>query len=137
MTKTKENKSPPEIGFVSNAIKVSENLLFRLNRFLSILRSIEARTLTREMFIEEAIKEKLAKEIGLSLNELEQYRRISFRIPEPLSEKVDQVIDLQRRLGRSISKADWVIEAISEKLEEDEKKGSSIPFDKSFLDIPE
>jgi hypothetical protein len=108
------------------AIRIGEDLYNRINRHVQLLKHLDNRSYSKQMWIREAIKERLKIEKGLTPEQLGKEFYLSFRVEEHLSEKITQSVQTIRKFRNSFSKKQWFLEAFYEKLVRDEQKGKKL-----------
>lgn len=115
--KEMEVKQSKKTGTRLAALRMSERLLGQIRQQLCVQRTLTKKKFSRDEFIEQAIQEKLERDEKKSLTDLDPARRISFRLDLELAEKVEHMVAIERSLGVSSSRSDWIVEAIKEKVE--------------------
>jgi len=106
----------------SYQFSISPAIYNKLEKHLSLLRAI-GRTSSKRNFLLQAIQDKLETE-DLSV-EIPKERRINFRISRIMFEQIDTRVDIMKKYRHTYSKKQWILEALYEKLEKDEKEAKN------------
>lgn len=106
-----------EHKFVS--IRVGENLFARVNKHIDTLKKCQDTSYSRSRWINDAIHAKLEKEI--QENTITVDKHLNTRIDVKLIEMINQQVRIMKKFNSSYSKQKWIVEALSEKLEEEEQ----------------
>lgn len=101
------------------AIRVGENLFNRINGHLDTLKKCQGNNYSQNRWVNEAIKTKLDKEIKGNIVSIDKH--LGVRIDEKTLEKINQQVKVMKKFNSSYSKQKWLVEALSEKLQEDEQ----------------
>lgn len=123
-----EFKLPEEPNVKGYTITIDERLYQRLEKHLRILRHIEHKGLSKQKWVMDAIKEKLEKEDCDKNSALPKDRHLVLMLNELINVKIASKVNVQKQFRNSYSKKQWLLEAIYEKLENEEHKT------KQFLD---
>lgn len=120
----------------SYTIKISGNLHERISKYLRLMKHLDEGCNTKQDWIITAIKEKIESEKG---NEVSQQKmdekHIHFKLDSELCTEISQITDKIKEYRSSFTKTQLFLEAISEKIERDEKKAKKlIDAVKSFDD---
>jgi hypothetical protein len=101
------------------AFGISSNLYDKLDKHLFMLKAIDSKR-SRKAWVLEAIRERLVSE---NLNEdIPKERRLNISIDDPTLKKIDERVRLLKKFRTSYSKKQWILEAILDKLDKDNKK---------------
>lgn len=111
-----------KIGYAS---PVSEHFYERIEKLIETYNVVGDYKQTKQRFITEALIEKLEELKKHSCTPAKE-TILRFTINKRLNEKILEEIEKMRISHYSYSKKKWIIEAISEKLERDEKKVKSL-----------
>lgn len=116
-----------ELGkFRAYGIRLSEHLFEKLEKHVMLLRHLDGSTMSKHAWIIQAIQDKLDKEEDLRLSSIPKERSMSIRLPEKLAEQLDKQVDIIGNFRVSFSKKKYIVEAIFEKLEQEEKKAQKL-----------
>ena len=99
-------------------IRVGENFNKKINKHIDTLKKCQEGRYSRNQWINDAIKAKLEKEI--QGNTISVDKHLNARIDVKLLELINQQVKVMKKFNHSYSKQKWIIEALSEKLEEEE-----------------
>jgi|LakMenEpi03Aug12_release.lakeMendotaPanAssembly.Ray.scaffolds.fasta_scaffold03135_7 hypothetical protein len=103
----------------SMTLNVGNNLHTRLKKHIHLLKRLKSQNYTLQRWMNDAINEKLkSSEINALTDQKETY--IMFKLEKDLFDRVEQRVQLLKKVRRSYSKKQLFIEAISEKLEKDD-----------------
>jgi hypothetical protein len=98
---------------------VSPHIYQKLEKHLFLLKTVDTKR-TRKTWILEAIQEKLANE---TINDdIPKQKRVSVEIDESTHQQLDQRVNLMKKFHTTYSKKQWILDAILEKLDKDNKK---------------
>ena len=111
-----EHKAVP---FRFSVDKKMHSTIETLVRFLS---AHDSKRMTRQNFITTAIKEKLQKKNMEEMSSLMKDRFFFVKLDSHINDEVSSIVETVRKYRTSYSKKQWVVEAIAEKIEEEEKK---------------
>lgn len=115
-----EDKTTKTNDFVFYSILVGENLNNRLNRRISKLKSTDGPGNSKQKWVLDAIKEKLHLESQSEYLPKEKF--ISLKIHQNLHKQILKRVERMCEVRKSFSQKQWIVEAIADKLERDEKK---------------
>ena len=101
------------------SIRVGENLFKRINKHVDALKKCKDSNYSRSRWINDAIKDKLHKEIQENTISIDKH--LNTRIDLKLIEMIHQQVKVMKKFNSSYSKQKWLLEALSEKLEEEEQ----------------
>lgn len=113
---------PEEPNAKGYTVKIDEQLFKRLEKHIKVLKRIEQTGISKQTWITDAIKEKLAKDKDPGNMDLPKERHLTLKINDPINEKIDAKVNILKQLQASYSKKKWLLEAIYEKLESEEPK---------------
>ena len=116
---TAEEKTTAKSDFVYCSVLVGENLNNRISRHIDRLKATEGPGQSRQRWVVDAIKEKLNEE-NVS-NNLPRAKFLGLKISQHLHEQILKRVELMRKIRNSFSKKQWIIEAVSDKLDRDEQ----------------
>ena len=101
-------------------VNISPHIHDRLERHILILKKLIDRSTTKQRWLIACIKEKLRNEADKK--EVPKANTINVKIYEELDKQLIQRIEFIRKFRSSYSKKQWIVDAILEKLERDEKE---------------
>lgn len=110
---------PLEPNVKGYSVTIDEQLYKRLEKHITVLKHIEQKGLTKQKWIMDAIKAKLNKDNQSDNFEIPKNRYLVLKINAPINSKIESNVSVQKRF-RSYSKKQWILEAISEKLNHEE-----------------
>lgn len=114
-----KKKNPPNLNKTQFwTIRVGENLFNRISKHIETIKKCDS-GYSRTRWINEALQHKLKKEIQGNALTVDKF--INTRIDLKIVEKIKQQVRVMKKFNYSFSKQKWVLEALSEKLEEDEQ----------------
>ena len=103
----------------SMTLNVGNNLYSRVKKHIHLLKRLKSQNFTLQRWIIDAIKEKLnSPEVNALTDQKENY--IMFKLGKDLFDQVEQRVQLLKKVRRSYSKKQLIVEAIFEKLEKDD-----------------
>ena len=111
------------------ALSMGEQVYKKIDNHIRILQHSEQKNLTKRKWVADAIKEKLEREVEINHNNIPKEKHLSFKIETVLHEEVEKRIELIRKFRRSFSKKQWILEALLEKIEKEEKITNQILSD--------
>jgi hypothetical protein len=101
------------------AFSINPYLSNKLKKHLHLLNAINLRE-SQSRWVLQAIRERLDNE---SMDDiLEKEVRVNITIDTPTRKALDHRIELCKKCRTSFSKKQWIVEAVAEKLDRDEKK---------------
>ncbi len=116
----KKNKNSPNLPKLKLCtIRVGENLYKRISKHVDTLKKCFNNSYSRNRWISDAVHAKLEKEI--QSNSITVDKHLGARIDVRILNKINEQVKLMKKFNSSYSKQKWLVEAISEKLEEDEQ----------------
>lgn len=99
---------------------INKTLHEKLEKLVHLCRATINSDQTKQAWVREAIKEKLSLE---NINEdIPKERRISLKIEEDLLKQIEERVEILKNYLTSYSKRLWIIDAIYEKMDRDEKE---------------
>ncbi|MGE3556380.1 MAG: hypothetical protein AB7M93_26120 [Candidatus Obscuribacterales bacterium] len=110
-----EDSQDPK-GQVQLNLRIGITFADRLKRHILSVERMEGKRVTKQQWIEAAIREKLEKEKHLHPADIGKEPRLSLKLVESLSREIDEKVDFMRKFRSTYSKKQWVVEAIEEKL---------------------
>lgn len=102
------------------SVTISPHIHDRLERHILILKKLIDRSATKQRWITSAIKEKLAAESNNQ--EVPKVNTLNVKIEEELDKQLISRIEFIKKFRFSYSKKQWLVDAVLEKLERDEKE---------------
>jgi hypothetical protein len=102
------------------SVSISPVLYNKLDQHVFILRKLLGIHRTKKDWLIAAIEEKLEREAAE--NNYGKAKRISFKIDPLTKKKLDERIQNIRKLRDTFSKKQWVLDAIQERLDQEEEK---------------
>ncbi len=105
---------------VTYSFTIGENLHKKVEKHIHMLKCLEDRSLSKQRWIVDAIKEKLEFEESLGPDEFSKERFLNAKIDDRLDSKVEKRVDFHKNFRKSYSKKSWILEAVHEKLDRDE-----------------
>jgi len=105
-------------------LRVDAHLSDRLESHLQFLKTMRKRGQTKGDWVAEAISEKLHREEQSPLQHPTS-RRLAVPLDTELASKLEDKMEMFRRMGVTVTKNRWVLEAMLEKLELEERELSS------------
>lgn len=103
-------------------IQIGDSFSERLDRHISLLKLIEKKDLYKQQWVVDAIIEKLKKDEAIPPNALPKDKHLSLKINKDLRRRIENIVCSLKNVRRTYSAKQWIIEAISEKLSEDEER---------------
>lgn len=107
---------------INYSVTMDGQLYKRLERHLDILKHAENVGLTRQKWVTDAVLEKIAKEESQNYSEIPKANFLMVRFLKTISDKISNLVDKQKPFKRNFNKKQWILEAIQEKLEQEEPK---------------
>jgi hypothetical protein len=111
---------PPPKKPVSFSIKIEASMFKRLSKHVQAIEYIEELILSKNQWIEKAIKEKIEKLKLFSLNEMESDKNLHIYVSSKIDKEMTEIVEKFRRHKISISKAKIIVDAIFERLKKEE-----------------
>lgn len=104
------------------SIRIGERLYKRINKHVQLLKHLK-KTQNKQDWIEQAILEKLAKEEEGDISEsVSPEKHLSFKIQSQIDAKIENRVEFIKKIRGSFSKKQWILEAVYEKLDLEEKE---------------
>lgn len=125
-TKVGKKESSPQStnAFV---MQVGEQLFSRLDDHIRMLKLFfKNDSQNKNEWVMEAINEKLEREQTVDIRIIPKDRFLSVKLAQPVHQKLEQRINFIRKFRSGFSKKQWVVDAIIEKLEVEEKKSREL-----------
>jgi enoyl-CoA hydratase/carnithine racemase len=113
-------------GIVDYTIPVEETLFDRVEKIIDLLNASDDQKHTKQSWLVDAILKKISKERIDMAYEPSKVRHLRFSIKKGLYEKIDKTVKTLRRSNKSYTKTQWFIEAVNEKLEQEERKAKKL-----------
>ncbi len=104
------------------SISLGETLHKRIEKHILLLKHHKDPNYTKQIWILDAFQEKLERDGSKEDPAMAKARLLHFKINSIVHEKIQKTVDVMKKSRRSYSKKQWFVEAISEKLEREEKK---------------
>jgi len=101
------------------SVSISPVLLNKLNHHLHLLQTLLGLQHQKRDWYIAAIEEKLARDVTES--KVEKEKRIGFRLDQLTKKKLEDHIQNIRKSRNSFSKKQWILDAIEERLDEEEE----------------
>lgn len=120
MDNDNENLQPEKCSQYS--IKIGENLYRRIDKLILLLKHLDVHSRSKQGWIIEAIKEKLETEEQLPPDDLPRERHLGIKLGNRLKQRLDKRVDLHKKFRQSYSIKQWMLEALYEKLDRDERE---------------
>lgn len=114
----KKKQSASESKFKFCSIRVGENLFNRVKKHIDNLKKCRD-GYSRSQWVNDAIKSKLEKEIQHNTITVDKF--LNTRIDVKMIEMMNQQVSIMKKFNNSYSKQKWLVEALSEKLDEEEQ----------------
>lgn len=103
------------------SIRVGERFYKRLSKHIQLLKKLKS-IKNKQRWIEETLLMRLKKEEELDLEEcIPSEKYLSFKINSQIDAKIEQRVEIIKRVRGSFSKKQWVVEAICDRLDIEEK----------------
>ena len=99
---------------------ISNHLSQKIKKHIQLLKYVENPDQTIKDWAVKSFEEKLSKEKLIPPEDLDKERFLTTSVKKTLNEKIEQRVALYKRLRKSYSKKQWVVEAMYDKLEKDE-----------------
>jgi len=119
LTEQEPTEITSEQTFISFTFIVGENLHNRINKHVNKLKSTEGPGQSKQKWVIDAIKEKLNAE-NLS-EDLPREKSLGLKISLNLHNQILKRVEMMRKVRSSFSKKQWIVEAIADKLDRDER----------------
>lgn len=110
----------------SHNISLPNSIYNKFTKHIRILKNLESRSTTNQMWLTQAIKRKIEKNKKLLQEEIPQKRIINVKIDQETLEKISEQVEIFKKHTGSYSKTKWFIEAIMDQLEEEREKVSDL-----------
>lgn len=101
-------------------VTISPHIHERLERHILILKKLIDRSATKQRWLIDSIREKLAKDA--SNQQVPKANTLNVKIDDELDKQVLKRIEFIKKFRFSYSKKQWLVDAVLEKLERDEKE---------------
>jgi hypothetical protein len=99
---------------------ISPYILKKLNRHIDIYKSLIDKSTSKKTWVNKAVKEKL--ENDLKDEQIPKHTSLSVKIDKGLHVALMDRVNFIRKFRESYSKKQWIVEAVLEKLEREEKE---------------
>lgn len=110
-------------------IQIGEHLAEKIDRHLRLLKFCGKKDVRKQAWIKEAILTKLSKEEHLPPYTFPKQKNLNLDVDPVLRERLERVVNSIRKVRRTYSKKQWLLEALAEKLEQEEEEAKSIVHD--------
>lgn len=100
------------------SVEIADHLHDRLSKHLRLLSNLGYRS--RQQWVLDALNEKLKKEEAAGVEAISKERRLHLKLDEKIHQELDKRVEIRKKVRRSYSKKQWLVDAISEKLEREE-----------------
>jgi hypothetical protein len=114
-------------------IQIGEHLAEKIDRHLRLLKFCGRKDIKKQAWIKEAILSKLGKEEHLPPYTFPKQKNLNLDIDSELRGRLERVVKSIRKVRRTYSKKQWILEALAERLEQEEEEAKSLARD---LDKP-
>ncbi|HEY4832930.1 MAG TPA: hypothetical protein VIH61_10270 [Waddliaceae bacterium] len=101
-------------------IQIGENIAERIDQHLRLLKFLGDKDVKKQKWIKNAILKKLDKEEHIPPYELPKEKHLNIDVEKNLRERIERVINSIRKVRRTYSKKQWILEAIAEQLTQEE-----------------
>ena len=101
-------------------VSVSPHIFNRLEQHILFVKRLSNRNETRQNWVLEAIRDKLTRDDRSQ--DVPKECRLNLKIDETTATKLFKRVELIKKFRTSYSKKQWILDAILERLERDEKK---------------
>ena len=105
------------------AFTISPHIYSRLERHILILKKLIDRSTTKQRWLSNAIKEKLARDENNQ--QLPKATYLSVKIEKDTEKEIGKKIEFAKKFRFSYSKKQWIVDAILEKLDQEETEDKS------------
>ncbi len=102
------------------SLRLGRHLFEKLNKHVTLLKLIEGKRKTKQEWIAEAIREKLEREPDPEHCASYTPKVITIRLDEDTDRSLESKVDMLKRMHGNFSKRQLLVEAIQEKLENEE-----------------
>jgi hypothetical protein len=117
----------------SYSIELGKNLADRINKHIQLLKYLNHKIKSKQVWAEKAIQEKLEREKDLPPDEGIEDEYFHFKISDQVQKEVKQRVKLIKQFKNSYSQKKWFLEAFYEKLDQDEQVAQQLM--KDMLDV--
>lgn len=117
MTNSDDAVTSPEVGY---AIEIGDSLHKKIDTHIKAL-SLDDRNHSKQSWIIEAIKEKLSTEKQNAFKMLSKGKFLNLSMSKKLMQEVEEKVTAHKAIRKSYSKKKWILEAIYEKFDKEEK----------------
>ncbi|MFQ5729703.1 MAG: hypothetical protein ACE5GN_05020 [Waddliaceae bacterium] len=108
------------------SIRIDERLYNRIDNHIRILQQTKSAANKRIPWVISAIEKKLAREKPLGYTNIPKEKTMGIRMDAELHQQLADRVNLIRKFRSSYNKKLWVLEAIQEKIEQEEPKARQI-----------
>lgn len=120
------NLQSEEFTTITLTLKIKANLDKRITQHVRSLKHIEGKSYSKNRWIQEAIKEKLKTFDSENLEKIESDCNLKVIISGHMHDEIMKIVHILKTLNVRSSKTDFVLEAIEEKLNLEEKNTKEI-----------
>ncbi|CUI18213.1 conserved hypothetical protein (plasmid) [Candidatus Protochlamydia naegleriophila] len=121
-SKLESNESKSQISY---CVRLNRTIYYKINDHITIIKRLSNRFLSKNKWIEDAIKEKLEREKILPPEQIRE-KTVTFSIDRSLNNDIEQRVNFLKSIHNSFSKRKWFEEAFFEKLERDRHKSQEL-----------
>jgi hypothetical protein len=102
------------------SIRIGERLYKRIYKHIQLLKHLN-KIQNKQSWLEGAIQDKLEREKELDIVDcISPEKHLSFKISSQIDAKIEKKVEIIKKFRSSFSKKQWVLEAIYEKLDNEE-----------------
>ncbi len=124
MTKSETEHLLPS-SQINYAIPIENDLHNRIEKLIKLLNHSDDKKHTKQSWILDAFVKKLQKEEEPG-PEISQNKHLRFAINQHLYEKIENKIKTVKKTRKGYTKNQWFIDAVNEKLEQDERRAKKL-----------
>lgn len=115
-----ESSVDVDIRDMGYTVSVSPHIFNRLEQHILFVKRLSNRNETRQNWVLEAIKDKLTRDERC--HDIPKECRLNLKIDEITAQKLFKRVELIKKFRTSYSKKQWILDAILERLDREEKK---------------
>lgn len=116
-----EDLLPDEYRSINLNLQIKANLDKRIAQHIRSLKHLEGKNYSKKRWIQEAIKAKLQSFDLDNLENIENDRHLTVTLSGHMNDEIIKIIEILKKLRVRYSKTEFILEAIEEKLNLDEK----------------
>lgn len=121
-----ETTAPESTKKTRYTIQIGEHLAEKIDRHLRLLKFCGKKDVRKQAWIKEAILKKLSNEEHLPPYNFPKQKNLNLDVDPELRERMERVVNSIRKVRRTYSKKQWILEALAEKLELEEEEAKSL-----------